>query len=659
MNIQIQRLVIWSRSPAVEPVEIEFALGVVNVITGGSRSGKSAIIPIIDYCLASSDCVIPIDVIRDNASWYGIVLKTNGSSVLIARRVPTASDVSNDFYVELGNLKVPKEIPGPNQNTDGVKVILNDISGVPSFRLDTEEDPRPYQSRLGFRDLMALTFQSQDIVANQNVFFYKTHAHEHRERLKNWFPYILGAANMDTLAARQRLALIEKRLAATRREAERAKQVSARWTSNIQGHLGLARQFGLYSGETFDPTSPAYLIETAKSILANARDDSQPTLEQIDKGDAALRELEKQEEQLSDEIGRLRKRLADIKRLRDGLVGYGNSTQKRADRLQISKWLQDLGSQTPSCPLCGDAAHEWSGMELKKLVSAFEVAEGESRSLSEIPPSFLREEQGIKARLEELLAERRALNRRLDWLLNSNKIAKVQFQRRKNLFMFLGHLEASLENLESIQDSGDLTVEIRRLENERDMLLEDVNPRKIDRRTDAALDEVCTLAHKRLGTLDVDAEYRRVAPKFSLIDLNIKVPSKDGHWHLLPEVGSASNWLSFHVAITCGLQEYLARLEQSCVPSFVIFDQPSQVYFPKVRHSGVKSDNEIAPKHEDEEAVRKIFQTLADSVKESGGKWQCIVLDHADNDIYGGIEGVHEVDVWRNGKKLIPLHWYS
>ena len=56
-----------------------------------------------------------------------------------------------------------------------------------------------FQARMGFRDLMAFVFQTQDIVANQNILFYKTHAHEHRERLRNWFPFILGAENLEIL----------------------------------------------------------------------------------------------------------------------------------------------------------------------------------------------------------------------------------------------------------------------------------------------------------------------------------------------------------------------------------------------------------------------------------------------------------------------------
>jgi hypothetical protein len=50
---------------------------------------------------------------------------------------------------------------------------------------------------------------------------------------------------------------------------------------------------------------------------------------------------------------------------------------------------------------------------------------------------------------------------------------------------------------------------------------------------------------------------------------------------------------------------------------------------------------------------------LANSVREQKGKWQCIVLDHARDEIYRDIPEVFEVDVWRDGKKLIPTQWYE
>lgn len=63
-----------------------------------------------------------------------------------------------------------------------------------------------------------------------------------------------------------------------------------------------------------------------------------------------------------------------------------------------------------------------------------------------------------------------------------------------------------------------------------------------------------------LRTLDVEDKYRKVAPKFGIKDLNISVLSNDSHWHFVSEVGSASNWVSFHIGLMCSLQEYFLSL---------------------------------------------------------------------------------------------------
>ncbi|WP_292528801.1 hypothetical protein, partial [Mesorhizobium sp.] len=60
----------------------------VNVITGASKTGKSAVIPIIDYCLASGKCSIPVGTIRKSCSWFGIIVDTLEGKKLLARREP-------------------------------------------------------------------------------------------------------------------------------------------------------------------------------------------------------------------------------------------------------------------------------------------------------------------------------------------------------------------------------------------------------------------------------------------------------------------------------------------------------------------------------------------------------------------------------------------
>ncbi|MEK4350844.1 DUF3732 domain-containing protein [Paenibacillus sp. FSL R5-0475] len=660
MKFQILKLIIWPKSEGFAPQIIPFALGKVNVITGASRTGKSAIIPIIDYCLASSDCFIPIDTIRDYVSWYGVVIKTDNEQILIARKVPVGNKVSNEFCFSRGLIvSIPPFIEEPNEKTDGIKHILNVIATVPYFSLNGSEDEEKYKARLGFRDLMALVFQNQDIVANQNILFYKTHAHEHRERLRNWFPYILGAENIEVLTARQRLQFVEKRLNQLRKEYGRVNSVSAAWMGNMIGHLKIAHEYGIFNDDVSDETRPENLLAAAKQIFVNIPEYSKTSLDNIVYANKEITELEMDEERISIQIGLTKKRLSDVKRLKSGFIDYGVSQRKRADRLHISQWLENITLESSECPACGSSEHPKSKSEMSKVISAFKKYEDQSRSVAEIPTSFSREEELIKVELQELLDEKEKLQKRFDLLIARDKDAQADFQRKKEMFLFLGHLKASIETFEKLVDGGEFQKEIALLELEYNDLLDKADQGKVKKRLENAAAVISQGILEHLKTLDVEDKYRKIAPKFSVRDLNISVLSNDNNWHFLAEVGSASNWVSFHIALMCSLQEYFLELESSCVPSFVIFDQPSQVYFPKIKRTDSYVEEDPEYDNEDISAVKSMFKTIAKSVVAKKGAWQCIVLDHADSDIYGDIDGVHEVVEWRNGKKLIPEEWYS
>lgn len=658
MQFQIKSLLIWPKSSARPPRSVDFELGKVNVITGASRTGKSAIIPIIDYCLASSDCHIPIDTIRDHASWYGVVFQTEAEQLLIARKVPEGNKSSNEFYVSRGSvISVPPTIEETNINRSGVQNILNSISAVPSLRLHGTEGDLPYQGRLSFRDLMALVFQNQDIVANQNIMFYKTHAHEHRERLRLWFPFIIGAVTTEVLLARQRLESVEKRLGRLKREVEKAKSVSSAWVDNMIGHLRVAEEYGILGETISEESDPEELIDAARNIVDRIPNHSRTTSADVEKSNEEVLRFTREQEDLSSQIGTVKKRLSDLKRLESGLSDYRGSVRRRADRLHVSQWLESVAQEKQECPACGSDHHPKAGDELRKISSAFRQYEEEAKAVSMVPDSFRREEGLLKIELDELFDRKNSSQNRYDLVLEANKEARDAFQLQKNMFLFLGHLRASLETFEKLVVDEEFSEEIAALEEELTGLRQTVNLQRIQRKIEAATDKISQGILTYLKGLDVENKYRETPPKFSIEDLSISVRSNDGHWHFLAEVGSASNWVSFHLALMCSLQDFFISQQDSPVPSFVIFDQPSQVYFPKlVRDEELEDGRKYGDG--DVGAVRNMFKTLASSVLAADGKWQSIVLDHADSDIYGDIEGVHEVEIWRDGTKLIPEEWY-
>jgi hypothetical protein len=83
MYFQLRKLVLWPRTDA-PPRILQFKPGTVNVISGASKTGKSAVIPIIDYCLGADKCAIPVGVIRENCAWFGIVIETVEGQKLLA-----------------------------------------------------------------------------------------------------------------------------------------------------------------------------------------------------------------------------------------------------------------------------------------------------------------------------------------------------------------------------------------------------------------------------------------------------------------------------------------------------------------------------------------------------------------------------------------------
>src|SRR5688500_10264157 len=91
--MQIEKIALYSKSGEVRIVP--FKLGKVNIISGESKSGKTAIIGILDYCLGSSNCDIYEGRIRDTVTYFATVVVFNdGERAFIARQNPNVKGVN-------------------------------------------------------------------------------------------------------------------------------------------------------------------------------------------------------------------------------------------------------------------------------------------------------------------------------------------------------------------------------------------------------------------------------------------------------------------------------------------------------------------------------------------------------------------------------------
>lgn len=54
--------------------------------------------------------------------------------------------------------------------------------------------------------------------------------------------------------------------------------------------------------------------------------------------------------------------------------------------------------------------------------------------------------------------------------------------------------------------------------------------------------------------------------------------------------------------------------------------------------------------------MRKVFSLLDTIIQKTDGRLQVIVLDHADEEVWGDLSNVHLVEEWR-GRGLVPSGW--
>lgn len=140
MNFSILKIIIWSKDTSKAPRILDFKPGAINYITGSSRSGKSAIIEIIDYCLGSGGCSIPkIGPIRRTSSWYGLLFSTVEGEKLFARRDPGDQNSTDDYMIVEGVTVSLPDAPEKNGNRENAKGILNRLAKIPKSNSDFNE----------------------------------------------------------------------------------------------------------------------------------------------------------------------------------------------------------------------------------------------------------------------------------------------------------------------------------------------------------------------------------------------------------------------------------------------------------------------------------------------------------------------------------------
>lgn len=653
MNFHIDSVLLWPKKEGFTYRRVQFLPNKINIITGASRTGKSAIIPIIDYCLGATKCTIPVDTIRNACSWFGVLFSLDDEEILLCRREPGNQVATGDMYILRDKeITIPDKIE-TNTTVNEVKNVLNELFSM-SF-LDVDPTTRDFSSRPSYRDFMAFLFQPQNIVANADVLFYKADTTEHRQRLINIFPYALGAVTPKILAARQELEKLRKQRERILRDIAAIKDVSEKWKQEIASWIVQANEMGLTTYRYDENKSFESQVDLLAAIIENADMNSDLVVSNIKDMSAELVALRKEEQNASSQLFALQKRHREMLQLKDSMGEYENSLRIQVQRLEISTWLKTLAGSESTCPFC-NSEHSNAAGELDTLCRAIEEIERSAGNMQSVPAAFERELQVVETEIGYCTERINAIRRRIREESGKSTAEANKKYTLAGIARFLGRLEASLQTFQRIGKDSELENKLNGLDEQIHALESMVNEAQIQRKIDAAIKYINQVTGEIVKNLD--AEHPENPVEFLIKDLTLRVKSANGRDDYLWEIGSASNWLAYHIATIMAFQKFFQTRGSIAVPNFIVFDQPSQVYFPQQLRKNTDSEENVEIKDEDKLAVKKIFTAMDEFLQKTQSAVQIIVTEHADDDIWGEIPSVHLVARWRgSNEKLVPVEW--
>lgn len=659
MYLQIREIVLWPRNPNFEPRRLQFELGKVNVISGASRTGKSAVIPIIDYCLGAGTCSIPVKTIRKYCEWFGVVVATAQGDKLMARREPGAQRNTDDMYIlEADRITAIPHRIAKNTNADAVKRLLDEVAGLSKLDFSGGDESTGFDGRPSFRDLAAFTFQPQNVVANPDVLFFKANSYEHREKLRKIFPYVLGAVTPALMAKQFELGRARQELRRKERELKDAQQVSSRWLADLKAKFSEAQELGL-AAKPEQELSRGQMIERLEEIVARTDLTLSVSTSTISDALRELSGLEAEEREVSRELTTLRHRLGEMNRMQVGVDQYQAALTLQRGRLQLSSWLVSHTDDEADCPMCGTHTDS-AKRKLAVLAEHLREVEAEAGVDKEVPAAFDRELQRVTTEVGQTTERLRSVQIRKRALSGRSDEARQRQFAAQRAERFVGNLESALDLHRRLGSEGELVDELMRLKELVQRLEAELREQDVEARKRRALHTISNNAGRLLPYLDVESPNDPISLEIN--DLTIKVRSTERDDYL-SEIGSGSNWLSYHLAMLLALHQFFLSQPRSPVPAFLVLDQPSQVYFPKrvVARQDEEDEKVEEPqlRDEDVDAVRQAFEVMGRVALDAQGGLQLIVLDHASRDVWGNIDGVVGLPEWRNGAKLVPIAWLN
>jgi hypothetical protein len=623
---------------------LSLRVGGVNVITGGSGTGKSAIVDIVDYCLGSAHCRVPDGPIRTKVAWFGLRLQLSTGQAFIARRCPDlGAQSTEDCFVSLATeIAIPNAVElSQTTNTRGLVALLTEWSGIE----DNVHEPPAGQTRApisaGARHALLLCFQPQDEIIRRQQLFHGASDHFVAQALRDVFPYLLGAVERDSVTKKEQLRRNREQLRSVERQIAELRAVSGDGVSKGAALLAQARDAGLTDDRSSSWEATVLALRAVQRVPVE-------TVETLSTIDSEFDKLGDERRALLEEQRRLRDELSLVVSFsREESAFSREVTEQRARLIPIGVFGPNDAASV--CPLCSqDLDKEASLPTLAELADSLRDVTSRLEGVTRSTPHLQKAVADLEGRLQRVQA---ALNSNREAMTAvreaSDRIQQTYDEAAKRAHI-LGRISLYLESLPDLPDtatlqerSETLRSEIRRLEEELD-----------DDRTRERVESITSILGRRMSewAQSLRLEHSEFPLRLDLKRLTIVADKPQGPIPM-DQMGSGENWVGYHLIGHLALHEWFTNHSRP-VPRFLFLDQPSQVYFP----AELDVDGNLeAIADSDRAAVSRMFRFVFGVVEALANRFQVVLTEHADINEPWYQDAVRER--WRGGNALIPDTW--
>ncbi|HHK2527439.1 TPA: DUF3732 domain-containing protein [Pseudomonas aeruginosa] len=631
--------------------DLTFKVDGLNVITGRSSTGKSALSEIIEYCMGRSSFNVPEGIIRDKVAWFAVIYQFEKEQLLVAKPTPSGSGAScSTAMLRRGVQLQAPEFKDLAVNTDDESIVelLSRLLGIPENRTEValEHSRNSYDANV--KHTFYYLFQKQGLVANKDQLFYRQNEQFQPQAIRDTLPILLGVSSSDRYELESKLRLAQRDLRVNQKKLELARDAVD--TSHVQA-IGLyseAKTVGVL-GTTDEILNADGIIEVLRSALSwkseTIPDDDSSRVSILEEKLVQLRRNRRDAQGRIDAARQFAKRSG----------GYENEAAEQIDRLASIKALpknpdsgewqwpfseQNLALESPVAVVLLN--------ELESLDKELRVATGQRPKLD----AYLTELAGT---VDEIKDEIKQTEAELSAAISANEFLAKMGSRNNAAARVVGRISLFLETLLPNEDLANLEAESRRLSNKVKQLEEQIGADDSNERLTSILNNISAQMSRYIQKFDAEfGPYpaRLYLPQLTIIFDRPERPVPMGR------TGGGENHLAYHLSALLALHLFAAQNNRP-IPRFLLIDQPTQVYFPSEQvYQDADGSVQKTEADADLDAVRRLFELLLKFTQEEVPGFQLIVTEHANLREQWFQDALVE-EPWTKPPALVPENWPS